>query len=93
MPGHERDMETRHQAVPVARLQRRRAGVAVGDAPTLISRWNADRAESPVGAELVQGSEGSRLPLGRIRAAVGAEPSWWEDARAAGEQPRFRDSG
>ena len=65
----------------------------VGDTLTLNSRWNADCAESPVGAELVQGREGSRLPLGHIRAAVGAEPSWWEDTRAAGEQPRFRDSG
>ena len=49
--------------------------------------------ESPVGAELVRGGEGSRLPLGHIRAAVGAELSWWEDTRAAGEQPRFMDPG
>ena len=38
-------METRHQGVPVSRLQCRRAVVEVGDAPTLNSRWNVDCAE------------------------------------------------
>ena len=45
LPGHGRDMETRYQVVPGARLQLRRAGVGVGDAPTLNSRGNVDRAE------------------------------------------------
>ena len=86
-------METRHQGVPVARLQCRRAVVEVGDAPTLNSRWNVDCAErvqlvlslcrggrglmSASGSH--QGSGGSRTEL------VGRHKSSW----GAAEVPRF----
>lgn len=61
-------METRHQGVPVSRLQCRRAVVEVGDAPTLNSRWNVDCAE-----RVQSGHQHSRWNVDRAESAVGAE--------------------